>query len=215
MYRILTLAAIASAGSAMGQVQTQSFAGTPNLNETLTFNQFTGDLVDLTGICITLEISATGGQAIVDNDGAQAGSATIDFGVEGTLSAPVVNLFPTPSVAVASNNVFNLAADNGDGPLNVDGTGPDGATVPGVSGSDSDMVNINAAFWSDYVGNGTFDIVAEIDTLFDIFGISGVEGSFTPASVEGSVTVEYKVIPAPASAAVLGLGGLAAARRRR
>lgn len=215
MRRITAFAMVAAAGSALGQVQVQSFSGVPNLAETLTFNQFTGNISDLIDICITLEITAVGGQAIVDNDGAQPGTATVDFGVEGTLSAPVVNLFPTPSVAVASNNVFNLAADNGDGPLNVDGTGPDGATVPGVNGSDSDTVSINAAFWADYVGNGTFDILAEIDTLFDIFGISGVEGSFTPPSVEGSVTVEYKVIPAPASAALLGLGGLAALRRRR
>ncbi|MEL6796565.1 MAG: choice-of-anchor E domain-containing protein [Planctomycetota bacterium] len=215
MQRIIASIAVASAGTALGQVQTQSFAGVPNIAETLTFDQFDGNLADLIDICITLEIAAIGGQAIVDNDGAQAGQATVDFGVEGTLSAPVVNLFPTPSVAVASNAVFNLGADDGDGPLNVDGTGPDGAVVPGVNGSDSDTVNINAAFFSDYVGNGTFDIVAEIDTLFDIFGISGVEGSFSPPSVEGTVTVEYKVIPAPASAALLGLGGLAAARRRR
>ena len=206
---------VAAAGSALGQVQVQSFSGVPNLAETLTFDQFDGDIADLLDICITLEITAIGGQAIVDNDGAQAGLATVDFGVEGTLSAPVVNLFPTPSVAVASNNVFNLAADDGDGPLNVDGNGPDGAIVPGVNGSDADMVSVNAAFWADYVGNGTFDIVAEIDTLFDIFGISGVEGSFSPPSVEGTVTVEYKVIPAPASAALLGLGGIAAVRRRR
>lgn len=215
MYRFIAIGMIAAAGSAAGQVQVQNFAGTPNLAETLTFNQFNGDFADLIGICITLEITAVGGQAIVDNDGAQAGTATVDFGVEGTLSAPVVNLFPTPSVAVASTNMFNLAPDDGDGPLNVDGNGPDGAVVPGVNGSDSDTVDINAAFWSDYAGNGTFDIVAEIDTLFDIFGISGVEGSFSPPSVEGSVTVEYKLIPAPASAALLGLGGLAAVRRRR
>ncbi len=215
MHRIVAIALVASAGSALGQVQVQSFAGVPNLSETLTFNQFNGNFADLIDICITLEITAVGGQAIVDNDGAQPGQATVDFGVEGTLSAPVVNLFPTPSVAVVSSNVFDLAADDGDGPLNVDGNGPDGAVVPGVNGSDSQTVSINPAFWADYVGGGTFDIVAEIDTLFDIFGISGVEGSFSPPSVEGSVTVEYKLIPAPASAALLGLGGLAGLRRRR
>ena len=49
-------------------------------------------------------------------------------------------------------------------------------------------------------------------TLWDSFDDAGVDHIYGQGS---TVTVSYEIIPTPASLAVLGLGGLAATRRRR
>jgi uncharacterized protein (TIGR03382 family) len=70
-------------------------------------------------------------------------------------------------------------------------------------------------FFSEYVGAGTFSINAMADTEFSISGGSAVQGAFVNQIASGSVTVIYNFIPAPGAAALFGLGGIAAARRRR
>ncbi|MEM7623716.1 MAG: hypothetical protein AAF235_11005, partial [Planctomycetota bacterium] len=56
-----------------------------------------------------------------------------------------------------------------------------------------------------------------ITTSFDFGGLGGIafEGESIGSLLEVTVKYTYEVVPTPGSAAVLGLGGLVAMRRRR
>jgi len=214
-------AGLASAGS-FQQVQTQSFGPqAPNFTTGLVFNQFNGDLADLTSIEVIIDLSVSGGSASVDNDGETSTSVDVEFGTSLGISSMDVTLLDgafdpvSAGVSVLTNPTLMLAANDGDDITQFDSGGPDFAMVSGLDGMDMDAGFINALFFSDYVGGGTFTINAIAETEFSISGGSAVQGSFVNQIASGSVTVIYNFIPAPGAAALFGLGGLAAARRRR
>jgi len=217
---VCAFAATASAGQIM---QTVDFGPTtPDFTVPLTFDKYNGNLSDLVSVKVKAFLEVTGGSATVDNDGAAATTVTIDFGTTLSLSSTDVTLLdgafqPVVSdVDVLANQMFSLAANDLDDPtiFNDDG-GPDNATLSGALGSDMDMGFINSAFFSEYVGGGTFDIVIDADTAFQISGGSGVAGAFTPQVASGNVMVIYEFIPAPSSLALFALGGAVGIRRRR
>lgn len=218
------IAAVAGTASAnqLFSTETENFVGTGGLATPLTFDQYNGSLT-LTGVKITLTLNVDGGTITLDNDGPGSANAAAEFGASGSISSSDVNLNDTNFNPIGAGlNVVSidvnttLSADDGDAQGEVNDGGPDSITEAGANATDMDMGFVNSFFFGDYTGNGTFDIDVVTSTLFNTNGSgSGVGGSFLPPNVSGSVTVEYFVIPAPGAAALLGLGGLIAARRRR
>ena len=215
MHLIALVAAAGTANAGLTVVQMDTFSGTPDFENTSTFDKFDGSLGTLTSVDISLELTVDGGFLEVDNDGVDPATANVEFGASGDLSSSDVNLFPAPSVTSTNTQTFNLGADDGDGP-GVQNTGSDYGILPGTPTTNSTTVSINNAFLSDYIGAGdSFGILADIDQTIDFGGISGVAGAFDPQSADVKITVVYNYIPSPGSLALLGMGGLAVARRRR
>ncbi|MBL4808858.1 MAG: PEP-CTERM sorting domain-containing protein [Phycisphaerales bacterium] len=210
---LIAICGFAGAAQASPLIQTQSFTGIPDYDQTFTFNQFDSALGTLTGINVTLQLDISGGFLGVDNDGIDPAVVNVEFGASGILTS-LPGLFL--SLTTSNSATFNLAADDLDGP-GVQTTGPDYDELSGVATSSSTSSAILAAFFSNYIGLGTFDILADINQVIDFGGVSGVAGQFDPQVADIIVTVGYKYdpIPAPGSMALLGLGGLIATRRRR
>lgn len=203
-------------------MQTVNFGpDTPNFNEVLTFNQFNVDLADVESIKVKLQLDISGGSLTVDNDGVDPATVEVELGASASLSSLDVTLLNdmfqpvAADVDLSSMATFNLAPNDGDDDQNFDNDGgPDNGTLNGGMQSGMSMGFVNAAFWADYIGAGTFDISVDVLQLLDFGGVGGVSGGFTPTQAAGNVMI-IVTIPAPASAGVLGLGVLALGRRRR
>jgi hypothetical protein len=207
--------------------QTKDFSGTPNYTSPLTFDKFNVPGATLSSIKVTLNLSVSGGQLVVDNDGVDPATVDVYLGAGGNLTSSDVtlkdasdNAIPAYVTAITSNT-FNLGAENGDGPLNVDSTAPDGAVHNGGNASDSEWGYIGSAYYPGFTGTGTYDVTANMLQALFFGGIGGVEGSFTPVSTNGNVEVvyDYEVVPEPSGIVALltGVGGVLGMglRRRR
>ena len=217
---------LASAAGAAPIMQTEFFGpSTPNFQQTLTFDKFDdlGGTRTLLSVKVKMELSVFGGSATVDNDGVDPASVTIEFGASGAISSGDVSLLNgafqpvTSDVNVFTAGNFNLSANDSDPTNQFDNDGgPDNATLNVTPDSDMDMGFIAPSLHAQYIGAGaTFDVLVQVDTLFNILGQGGVAGSFVPVSAEGNVMVIYEYVPAPGSLALAGLAGFAATRRRR
>ena len=137
----------------------------------------------------------------------------------------------TPGGMVVTSGVtaiqFDLAVNAGDFGNNIswgaeveiqiDGPGGFSFNADGSDGEASDFGPSDLTFgWANSPGTFTFSGTAVVSggagtytlTIFDSFDDAGTDGSFLAGS-----TVTF--VPAPGAAALLGLGGLAATRRRR
>lgn len=165
---------------------------------------------------------------------AVAGIAGSAFGQGFSLSASsnsvnvgddvVITLNYNDGARVLSGGIFNFNADNTNGSaaagtwafpgtFTIGGT-PNGASLEGARYLQAPNSNaVNGAIFT-YVWTATAEGTVNIN-LEGISVLTGDQGGFggTATQVAGSTSIE--VVPTPASAAVLGLGGLAAARRRR
>lgn len=192
----------------------------PNFDETLTFEQFHGNLADLISVHVQFDMSISGGLLVVDNDAPTPAVVDVQLGAEGDLSSLDVALLDltfqpvTGTVTLATGAMFNLGPQVGDGTNDFDPTPPDGATHVGGVDSDTGMGFINPVFFAQYVGAGTYDILVSTDQLLDYGSVSGVEVAFVPVSAEGTVTITYEYVPEPATAGLLSLSLLALRKRR-
>jgi len=200
----------------------------PNVDDVvLTFDQFSGNPADLTGVHISGTISITGGTLTADNDGAGAGTVNFELGVQGFVSSSDVSLtyldgttqffnnidaVSTGSQSIGANDTDSTAGFDDDG-------GPDNAYFTGSAASASDNGSILPTLWNvgtkGYIGSGTFDLLVDFTSINSVTGTSGLAGSFTAVNSSFEGTVQYEVIPEPASAALLGLSGVALLARRR
>lgn len=192
----------------------------PNFDQTLTFQQFHGNLADLVSVHVQLDMSISGGLLVVDNDAPLPAHVHVELGAHGDLSSVDVALLDiafqpvTGTVNLSTGETFDLAPNEGDVPNDFDPAPPDGATHVGGLDSDSGAGFINPIFFPGYVGAGTFDILAVATQLLDYGGVSGVELAYVPVTAEGSVTVSYNFVPEPASACLLGMALLGVRKRR-
>ena len=219
-----TVAGSASAGSTFTDVQMDEFSGIPNFSGAFTFDQFDaadfGDpqFVQLCSVKITLEVDINGGILQLDNDGVDPAVVTGEIGALVTMNS--MDIFGVSlSAQPLTQGMFNLAANNGDGPTFDNEPGdPDYAELNGTGQSDMDMAFFDSgAFLTQFEGAGMFDLDYVATQIFNNGGVGGVSFGGTPvnATVKATVEYEYKIVPTPASAALFGLGGFVAARRRR
>lgn len=196
---------------------------TPNYSDTLTFDKFDdqGGTRVLLSVLVGMELDISGGWLGVDNDGQEQAIVDVDLGATGEVTSTDVTVFPAVETGASTQSNFLLDPDDGDGPGNVDLSPLDGATHSGGVAGDSTSKTILSTFYPEYIGTGTFDVLAEIDQILDFGGVGGVEGSFSPVTAGGSVTVTYNwaPVPEPSALALLGMGafGLLACvwRKRR
>jgi hypothetical protein len=224
--RIAAAVVLLAAGSAVASpiIQTQNFGPTtPNFSQTLTFNQFNGNLADLTGIKVTFNLAATGGSLELDNDGVDPASGNAELGAQAAItssSVPLINGFFQPigsganALSASSISPFAIGGDDGDG-ANFQPGGSDYFNFGNINATAMAMDTVNPAVWAAYVGAGTFNIDVNALQVFNYGAFGGIAFAGSPVLAQGSVTIEYTFVPAPASAGLLALGGLVAARRRR
>lgn len=166
---------------------------------------------------------------------AVAGIAGSAFGQAYTLSASSnsINVGDTVTITmsysdnnqVISGGIFNFNADNeigtaAAGTWNFPGTFTVGGTPMGASLEGARYLqapNSNdvqgAVFSYDWTATAEGVVNISLEGINVVIGdLGGFGGTVTPTGAAGT-TIE--VVPTPASAAVLGLGGLAATRRRR
>lgn len=212
---VLTIVVFVSPNLLAG-MQTLSFGGTPNYYQTLTFDQYDGDL---SNVMITMDFTVTGGSVSADNEGAEVTNISLEIGANAMISSlhvPLINdaFQPVLGSGLSLSNTYAgfLAGDDGDGPgFQTDGTDWALLELDVLSGSASGFVN--SSLISLYEGNGTFDIVVNISQIMSIASYGGITGCFTPVMTDGTVTVDYNV-PEPITIALLGFGGLMICRRR-
>jgi len=227
---LLTVALLAASCSWAAMItQTLGYGPTtPDFNQDLLFSRFDtlGGARTLTAIEVLGSLSAVGGSITLDNDSPSVASGTFGLGAKCLITSTdvallnVLNQPVMPQLDASHADAFSLGIEDGDGPYNVDANADDGMRYLGGTETDSESGYIGSAFWGAYVGTGTYKINAAATQYLNYGGVSGVEGSFTPVTGSGSVTVNYYYddnIPEPATATLMlfGLGALVAVRRRR
>ncbi|MBU1275977.1 MAG: choice-of-anchor E domain-containing protein [Proteobacteria bacterium] len=203
-------------------IQTQTFGPFfPPQTPVLAFNQYNGNIGDITGIVIDLSITTTGGLAEVDNESG-ATTATVSFGTQAALnyfsSTVTVPLELVLNVTKAYvSQTFNLGADDGDG-IGVQSGGADYGVLAGGTVSSLSSANVSSGVWAQYVGAGTYNIVLDASTYLNVSASGSVSQGSSPPTASGYVTVTYQgagggggSAPEPASLVLLSssLGGLA------
>lgn len=128
--------------------QTQTFSGTPNYSQMLTFDKY-NESVPLESVQVIFTLNISGGWLGVDNDGADPAVVTVELGASGSISSADVILLNSafqPVVSplrVTTGSTFNLGGDDGDGPGNIDLKPPDGAVHTGATSGGTDQGYIN------------------------------------------------------------------------
>jgi len=223
---VLALAVSVSAAT-ITDTQSQSFTAVPNYDHIFTFNKFDPALGTLLSVQITLDVSVDNGSLVVDNDGVQGGNINVDLGADATLAGsepildtgfngiPTVSAVNSASGSVTGNDTDSTSQFDNDG-------GPDNFVFNGTLATDSDGLFINPIFHSNYTGSGsTFTTTADVNTVFNFSGLSGLAGSFSPVDATVAVTVVYKyddgnTVPEPSTVLSLVIAGaLALVRLRR
>jgi hypothetical protein len=204
---LAVLALVAAAGSASAAVQTDSFSFGPTLvpyagSDVLDKFDTNGGLHVLTGMQLTF-----------------VGSLTADVSVT-ALSGPQVVTVGVVGNANATDGLFSL-------PLSFNGNWASPSLNTGdvhnygtLVANDNSLVNVPSGLWALYTASfvgETFGVNFSGNGLFGIQGGGNATIDVTNFGGSGTVTVEYTydVIPTPGAAALVGLGGLAALRRRR
>ena len=202
---IVSALAVASiAGAASAAVESFSFNFGPTAvpfsgNGNLSLFDTMGGTRVLIGVNVSYMVTLGANVVATSN----AGPQIITVGVSGS--------------AAASDGIFNRA-----GPINGNAVSPilnngDVFNFGSVSGSDTFAAALPAFFFPAYTGVGTFVVNYSGSGLFGIVGQGNAQLDVSAFEGFGKVQIDYtwREVPAPGAAALLGLSGLVALRRRR
>jgi len=198
------VALAAAAGTASAAVQTDSFSFGPSSvpfagSDVLDKFDTNGGLHVLTGVTLTFEGTLSANVSAT----ALSGPQTVEVGVLGSSNA--------------TDGLFNLLLGFSDSWTSPSLNSGDTHNFGLLSVNDIAVYNVPAVLWPVYTGAGTFGVDFDGSGLFGVQGGGNATIDVTNFGGSGTVTVEYTydVVPAPGALALLGMGGLVAARRRR
>lgn len=202
---------------------TDSFSGNIDFSDTVILSQYDGNLADIASIEICYTLNADGGTVGIDNEGDASASISGDFGVQLDVTGSSVTLLDGSFGPILDGFTSSfvipptvLAANDGDNVSTFDIGGPDYASFTSSNTTASGAGTVNSQFYNQFIGNGTFSIDFQVDSLFNLSGEGGSTIQFdSPDQADGTVTVKYTLVPEPSSAMLLGLGGLLLMRRKR
>jgi opacity protein-like surface antigen len=192
--------------------QRQEFSGFSGGYHNLTFDKFDDADGTLTSIKIIFSLTITGGTLILDNDGDDAVSGTLEFGYDACITSTDVVL---PSIInnVFYSEVFNLTDDDGDGAENYDPTPPDGLQYDGENENGRVLGCFDSDF-SGYRGDGDYNITINLNLATRTIcngsaGLGLIYEIIEYPNPAGYVTVfyNYTPVPEPATVALLCFGG--------
>jgi len=212
-----------SMASAASITQTETFGGVPNFSQTLTFDKFDdqGGTLTLLSVFVEMDMDVQDGLLVLDNDGVDPASGSYEFGGKANITSTDVSLLDaafqpvTAELDALTLGSFSLDPNDGDVVGDFSPVGLDALVVNGTPQADADSGFIADLLEGQFVGTGTFDVLATATQWSDFGGVSGIEWAVTPVTANGSVTVTYNYIPEPATMSLLGIGGVAALMRRR
>jgi hypothetical protein len=164
----------------------------------------------LTGVQLTLAGSVSGSAAAESQDNAPS---TINLNVAATISANAPSGLFVQVIPLA-HTTFSASAFDG----SIDFGGTSGVLLTNLTNSavSSSSLNNPPTDLSAYIGNGNISIATSATGSSSGSGSGNLITQFTAAAgVDVIVTYTFDVVPAPASAGLLGLAGLVAVRRRR
>jgi hypothetical protein len=221
MRKSLTLLiACGGIASAATIVQVETYAFVPAGSQTLVFDKFDtlGGTRTLLSVTIEHTMTKKGGSLFVDNDSSVGGTGTIAQTTTIILSGrPMIDDngddLSSKSLTATTTYAATVGADDGDGA----GYQASGVDADGITFADSTVTSsgeVGSAYLSSYTGTNTFTLTASGTQGVDVSSISGVAGSFSPASTEGFVTITYTYVPEPDTTLLGGIGVLLLIRRR-
>jgi len=159
----------------------------------------------LTGVTLTLTGNVEGAVRLESLD---AAASILNYNLQATLNftgpgGGAVVAIPTAS-GIVNAAAFDGASDFG---------GTSGITLTGLTGTDTQSTS--PFVFAPYEGSGNVNFILNATGTSNGSGAGNLLQQFnTAAGAEYSVKYTY-VIPTPSAAALLGLGGLVATRRRR
>lgn len=163
----------------------------------------------LESICVKLIGEVSGDAAGENLSDTAPDDITLELSAEISLDLP--GFLTLAQVLPLANETFNAAIYDG----TTDFAGPSGESFMGLSAMDMDFAEYDNPFiLSQFIDVASIDLEADASGRSKAVGGGNVASQFnTDAAYSYEIT--YKFVPTPASAAVLGLGGLVATRRRR
>lgn len=162
----------------------------------------------LQSVKLTVKGTVEGDARVESTDGS---AATVNFAVAATITATapgglIVNVLPL------AGGSFNATAF--DGTLDFGGTSGQSLLNLTNQATISNMLTDPPDNLSAYIGNATISVPTVAVGSSSASGAGNLFSSFR-TEAGAMLTIEYTFVPAPSAAALLGLGGLLAARRRR
>ncbi|MFN0012859.1 MAG: choice-of-anchor E domain-containing protein [Phycisphaerales bacterium] len=209
----LALGALAGAATADVSYMASVPQASTNFSEVVSLPQWDPALFPnevLIGVVITLTANVDGRIRAESNDGEPA---TINADLAALVTANAPAGLQVVSLPLAN---FMFAATAFDGSIDFGGTsGFDTGTLAGAD-MDSNSLTFPPGNSVPYIGNGNIAVTVTADGASIVSGAGNIVTVITTeARATLEITYQTRIIPAPGAAAMLGLGGLLIARRRR
>ena len=223
---VVSMALLLSASSALATLDTDSAsfgdaAGeVPDYSTTVSLSTYSGT-DQITGITITVDVSAWDAWYFLDNDSSSATDADVDMTFDIEVGLPTSPVGSSSQTVSWYSDTISLLANDGDSRRSLD-VDLGGDYHEEQVGTDSSPVAFSVTFTiasSDFdsytlagTGSSTFDV--DLDVLFNYLISASVQSSVIVPLLNGKVTADYSTIPEPVTMALLGVGGLLVRRRK-
>lgn len=158
---------------------------------------------------VTLEIQGqVSGRVTIENDSAISGVFHVRF--DGLVQASAMSLNPS---AILSMTTPDVVLSPSDGINNAGADFVDFGTL--VAGNSASVTTLDPTAMAPFIGIGNIEVLSQGSASYVIQGTTDSIVRVRDLRVSGTAIVIYEFVPSPGSAALLLIGGVVAARRRR